>query len=104
MKSYSKFALNSSLALVFALLSSVTAFAETTTPDLNDPDSVKAALEQFKGKKVELTLESGQQVSGTVANVGTTAVQLSELSGKEFYDAVIPLEKVSSVTFRAKEK
>ena len=90
--------------MAFALLSSVTTFAETTTPDLNAPDSVKAALEQFKGKKVELTLESGQQVSGTVANVGTTAVQLSELSGKEFYDAVIPLEKVSSVTFRAKEK
>lgn len=85
-------------------MSCVTAFAETTAPDLNAPDSVKAALEQFKGKKVELTLESGQQISGTVANVGTTAVQLSELSGKEFFDAVIPLEKVSSVTFRAKEK
>lgn len=90
--------------IIFVLMSCVTAFAETTAPDLNAPDSVKAALEQFKGKKVELTLESGQQISGTVANVGTTAVQLSELSGKEFFDAVIPLEKVSSVTFRAKEK
>jgi hypothetical protein len=44
------------------------------------------------GAEVELTLANGKSYRGKLGSVGDHSVIVSELSGKEFYDALIKLE------------
>ena len=77
---------------------------EATTVDLNSPDVLKSALEQQVGKRVKLKLESGQDVEGKVAKVGSHAVQLAELTGMEFFDATVKLEDIAAVIVKVRTK
>lgn len=77
---------------------------EPTTVDLNSPEVMKTALEQQVGKRVKLKLESGQDVEGKVAKVGSYAVQLAELTGMEFFDATVKLEDIAAVIVKVRTK
>ena len=77
---------------------------EATILDLNSPDAIKQALEQQVGKRVKMKLESGQDLEGKVAKVGSHAVQLSELSGMEFFDATVKLDEIAAVIVRVRTK
>ncbi len=72
--------------------------------DLNSPDVIKQILDQHVGKRVKVKLESGQELEGKVAKVGSHAVHLTELSGMEFYDATVKLEEVGAVIVRVRTK
>ena len=72
--------------------------------DVSPPDAIAGNLQKQVGKRVTLKLTSGQDVEGTVAKVGPTAVQLSQLAGKEFFDAVVRLDHVSALIVRTKTK
>ncbi len=65
-------------------------------------DTIKSNLENFKGRTVILRLGSNDEVAGIVSEVGEKAVHLTQLTGKEFYDAVVPLEKINALIVRAK--
>ncbi|MCY7389208.1 MAG: hypothetical protein LH481_14340 [Burkholderiales bacterium] len=54
------------------------------------------------GKRVALRLSGDQDIEGTVVAVGADTVLLSKLSGKDFYDAVIVISKVSAVSYKAR--
>lgn len=77
---------------------------EPTTVDLNSPEIIKSALEQQVGKRVKLKLESGQDLEGKVAKVGSHAVQLAELTGMEFFDATVKLEDIAAVIVKVRTK
>jgi len=81
-----------------------TVSAEEAVLDLNSPDAIKQALEQQVGKRVKVKLESGQDLEGKVAKVGSHAVQLSELSGMEFFDATVKLDEIAAVVVRVRTK
>ncbi len=76
--------------------------AEVPTLEVTDAQPLKANLEKLVGKNVTLKLSSGEELGGVVAKVGPNAVQLSQLTGKEFFDAVIPLEKVVALIVRTR--
>lgn len=80
------------------------ASAEEQALDLNSLDAIKHALEQQVGKKVKVKLESGQDIEGKVAKVGSHAFQLTELSGMEFFDATVRIEEVAAVIVRVRTK
>jgi hypothetical protein len=46
----------------------------------------------------------GEEVSGMVSEVGDLVIQLSELAGREFYDAAIRLNQISAVIVRVRDK
>ena len=52
--------------------------------------------------KVKLTC--GEEMSGTIVEVGEWVVHLASLSGREFYDAAIRLDQISAVIVKAREK
>lgn len=60
-------------------------------------------LRAQQGRNITILLTSGQSVTGTVRLVGNHLVHLTHLSGKSYFDAVIPVEQVSSVEFRARQ-
>ena len=66
-------------------------------------DSVETVLAAQKDKRVTVRLRSGQEITGTVRNVSGKLVQLGAVSGKEFFDAVVPLEAVEAVLIRTKD-
>ena len=64
--------------------------------------SIEATLAANTGKKVTLRLEGGEELSGTLASTSPVTVKLTELTGKEFYDAVIRIDRIAAVIVRAK--
>lgn len=93
------------LLLIAALALSTVGFgtvvsAEETKTPAPFAESVKGALEASVGRVVTLQLSSGQEITGTVTKVGDHAVQISRLAGRDFYDALVVLDKVSAVLFK----
>jgi hypothetical protein len=66
-------------------------------------DTVQSVLAANKGGRATVRLRSGQELTGVVREVNARVVQLGGLSGREFFDAVVPLEAVDAVLIRTKE-
>jgi hypothetical protein len=66
-------------------------------------DSVETVLAAQKDKRVTVRLRSGQEITGTIRSVNGKLVQLGAVTGKEFFDAVVPLEAVEAVLVRTKD-
>lgn len=64
-------------------------------------DSVIAAtLAALKGKRATLKLQSGQELTGIVATVDDRTVKLTELTGMDYFDAVVRTERIDAVVMR----
>ena len=66
-------------------------------------ETVESVLAAQKDKRVTVRLRSGQELTGTVRTVGARVVQLGGLAGREFFDAVVPLDAVEAVLVRTKD-
>lgn len=58
-------------------------------------------MTEHQGKPVTLVLHS-TGITGTIARVDEDSVNLTQLVGKEFFDAVVDLDQVQAVVFRVK--
>ncbi len=67
-------------------------------------DTVKSILSRQVGQSVELRLKNGEKIAGKVEMVGKDLVQLTQLAGAEFYEAVVVMDDVAAVVARAKAK
>lgn len=65
-------------------------------------DTLESVLRTQKGR-VTVRLRSGQEFTGSVRSVDTRLLHLGTLAGKEFFDAVVPLEAIEAVLVRTKE-
>ena len=95
------------VALIFGLGFAGTvkvAAGEEPTVDLNSPDVIKPVLEQQVAKRVKVKLESGQELEGKVAKIGSHVVQLAELTGVEFFDATVKLDEIAAVIMKVRAK
>jgi hypothetical protein len=66
-------------------------------------DTVQSVLAANKGARATMRLRSGQELTGVVRDVNARVAHLGALSGREFFDAVVPLEAVDAVLIRTKE-
>lgn len=64
--------------------------------------TVRDVLAEQAGKRVIVRLESGENLEGTVTKVGDSVVHLAKLSGRDFYDAVVRIDRISAVLFRVR--
>ena len=86
---------------ILALMSTLaTAAIAADKINFEKDDTTISVLTRQVGQKVELRLKSGEKLSGTVKNVGTSCVHLGAVTGQEFYDAVIAKEDISAVVIR----
>lgn len=72
--------------------------------DLNSPESIRVNLEKFLGERVTLSLIGGGELQGVVSKIGTTALYITELTGREFFDAVVRLDHISAMTIKMRNK
>jgi hypothetical protein len=66
--------------------------------------TMKDVLTDNIGKRVALRFASGEEIEGTVTTVGNSLVHISRLAGKDFYDAVVSVDKISAVRIRMRDK
>ena len=93
-------ALAATLAVLGAL--SGAPAAQDAKLEVRDADTLKAVLERQVGKRVTLTLAPSSELNGVVSKVGATVVHLSEIQGREFFDAVVALDRISAVLVRVR--
>ena len=90
------------VCLCTMLVLSSTVLAADMNLELGKSDSVITILERNVGKRVEISLISGETLKGKVAAVTPLTIHLSELTGKEFYDAMIRSDAIAAVVMRAR--
>ena len=88
--------------LSFVLLISAGANAEQL--NITKSDSIETVLKRNTDKRVTVKLASGEELSGKVTAVTGKLLHLSELSGREFFDAAISMSEVSAVIVRVRDK
>jgi hypothetical protein len=66
-------------------------------------DSVQSVLVAQKGKRVTVRVRSGQEFTGIIREATGKLVHLGAISGREFFDAVVPLEVIDAVIVRTKQ-
>jgi hypothetical protein len=91
-------------AVVLILLCgfSGTSFSQETKFELNKGYGMKEILASHEGKRIVVRLDGGEELEGTLASVGDQLVHLSRLPKRDFYDAVIRIDKINAVIFRAR--
>lgn len=88
------------LAICFLTFQSISAAEEKL--EFRQSSGIKEILIQFTGKKVSVILDSGGEMGGTITKVGDHLVHLSKLTGREYFDAVIRIDRINSVIIRVK--
>jgi len=66
-------------------------------------DTLQSVLAAQKGKRVTLRVSGGQEITGVMREATARLVVLGGLTGREFFDAAVPLEKVEAVLVRTKQ-
>jgi hypothetical protein len=93
----------SSIVIVLSLsLFAVPAIAQETKITLNDASTIKDVLLQYVGKRATVRTDAGETLDGTVARVTGQLVYIEKLAGKEYFDAVVRIDRISSVTLRVR--
>ncbi len=69
---------------------------------MNIHESMKEILTRYKGKQVRIHLKTAGELEGNLNEVGDEVLQLTELSGMEYYDAIVRIASISAVILRAK--
>jgi hypothetical protein len=80
-------------AMLLAACCSAPAFAGSDA-------AIASALTALKGKRATVKLQSGQELTGIVASVEDDTVKLTELTGMEFFDAVVRTDSIDAVVMR----
>jgi hypothetical protein len=78
-------------------------FATAADLKISGSDTFQSVLTAQKGSRVTVRTRSGQDVTGIVRDVNANVVQIGGVTGKEFFDAVVPLSAVDAVYVRVKE-
>jgi hypothetical protein len=90
------------LLLASLLLALPTLPAQAQDLNVSANDTLQSVLAAQKGKRVTLRVSGGQEITGVMREATAKLVVLGGLTGREFFDAAVPLEKVEAVIVRNK--
>mgnify|MGYP000002469732 CR=1 FL=1 len=68
----------------------------------NPSVSLKDNLASNVGKRVSLLISTGESLEVTIEKVGDHFVLISKLSGKDYFDALVRIDELKAVVFRAR--
>ena len=88
--------------IVICLGFSKNLFAQEVKFELNKGYGIKEILMGYEGKRVAIRLDAGEELEGIVTTVGDHLVHISKLSKRDFYDAVVRIDKINAVIMRVR--
>jgi hypothetical protein len=89
--------------LVTLALCLVMAHASAQPLTVAPADTIVSVVSAQKGKRVTLRLRSGQELTGVLRASTDRLAVLGELTGREFFDAVVPIDTIEAVIVRTKQ-
>ncbi len=104
----------SQIRFLFALVVAATALAAAASAQqppagevkkmvLEEQDSMASVLKRLEGKVVRIrVVGSGDEIVGKLQKVGKELAHLSDLSGREFFDAVVRIDQVAAVSVQVR--
>jgi hypothetical protein len=93
------------IAIASYVIAAAFAASAATAADLKlgASDTIQSVLTAQKGSRVTVRTSSGQDVTGVVRDVNANVVQIGAVTGKDLFDAVVPLSAVNAVYVKVKE-
>ena len=88
--------------VVICVMVSGSVFGQEAKFELKKDYGMKEILTGYAGKRVAIRLEAGEELEGIVTTVGDHLVHLSKLSKRDFYDALIRIDKITGVVIRVR--
>jgi len=88
----------------FILFSAAGTRAEDAGITLKQDSTIRDVLTAQVGKRAAIRLDSNDEIEGTIVKVGDGLVHIAKLSGKDFYDSVVRIDRISAVRMRARER
>jgi hypothetical protein len=82
------------LAIVLPALCPQMTRAEERKIPVQEASTLTDALSPFVGQNVSLLLSSGREVQGKLEKIGVKVVHLSKVAGREFFDAIIAVDRI----------
>jgi len=76
-------------------------FAEA--PVVKTGDTLQKVLEGYKGKRVTIRLQGGEELTGRVKSISKELLHLEALNSREFFDAVVDVSRIEALIVRVKE-
>jgi hypothetical protein len=93
------------IAIMFMNLAiSNNACADEKKVIINASDGIREVLTANIGKRVMIKTDANESLEGNIVMVGNQLVHIEKLSGKDFYDALVRIDRISSVIIRARGK
>jgi hypothetical protein len=94
------------LLFLVALLTTITCATvpAQTKLELQAGDTIASILQRTAGQTVELRMKSGEKIGGKIDKTSDKLVYLSQVTGAEYFDAVVDMSDVAAVIVRAKAK
>ena len=77
-------------------------WAQEKSYELRSAATVKDILSENIGKRVAVRMDGGENLEGTVHKVGDGLVHISKLSGRDFYDATVRIDRITAVIFKVR--
>ena len=71
--------------------------------DIQANDSLSTVLQRQVGQSVELRMKSGEKIGGKLDKVNEKVAHLTQLTGAEYFDAVVAIDDIAAVVVRAKK-
>jgi hypothetical protein len=90
------------IAILIMFASALHAGAAEPKMTLNDSSTIKDVLSQNIGKRVAVKTDANEALDGTVVKVTGQLVYIEKLVGKEYFDAIVRIDRISSITFRVR--
>ena len=87
---------------LLAMLAFVSSVAVAQDVTISPNDTTQSMLAAQKGKRVTVRLRSGQELTGTMRDANAKVAVIAAVSGREFFDAVVPLDAIEAVLIRTK--
>ena len=75
-------------------------FAQEVKFELKKDYGIREILTGYVGKRVAVRLDTGEEMEGIVTSIGDHLVHISKLSKRDFYDALIRIERINAVIIR----
>jgi hypothetical protein len=92
------------LPVLFLCLGLITNLFAEGSVELQSNDTMQTVLQRQVGQPVELRMKSGEKVGGKLEKLNEKVVHLTQLTGAEYFEAVVAIDDIAAVVVRTKAK
>lgn len=99
-----RFILVTTVFVLTSILAPQILLASDPSFSIQKEQTIRDILENQVGHYVKVKLDSGEELGGMVKTIGANVLHITELSGRDYFDAVIRIESIDAIIVKARDK